>query len=536
MNRAPRPLRPRVAIAAAAILGVALAGCAPASDDSGAGSGERPDSLTLAIGGEPDDGFDPVMGWGRYGSPLFQSTLLTRGADLEVSGDLATEWSVSPDGLVWTLTLRDDAFFSNGDPVTSADVAYTFEEASRAGGLADLSMLASVESPDASTVVMRLKKAQSTFVNRLVSLGIVPSEAHGDDYARNPVGSGPYEFVAWEPGQQLIVERNEDYYGERPAFERLTFLFTDEDATLAALRAGQVDVAGVPSTMAGEDVPGTRVVAVPSLDNRALSLPFPADEGRTTASGAPIGNDVTSDVAVRRAINVAIDREALVAGVLDGFGSPAFSAVDEAPWFEPDAVVEDADPGEASSILEEAGWRDTDDDGVLNKGDVSAEFTLWYPAGDTVRGNLALAVADQLAPIGIEVSAKAGSWEQIEPRMHADPVLFGFGSHDPIELHNLLASSEGGVGWSNPGFYSNPDVDAHLEAALAAVDPAEATQQWQKAQLIAGPAEDASWAWLVNLDHTYYVPECLDLGAELIEPHGHGWPLTAGVTGWSWTC
>ncbi len=511
-----------------------LTACAT-GDGTRADSAQQPDRLTLAVGGEPDDGFDPTLGWGRYGSPLFQSTLLQRGTDLSVSGDLATDWETSADGLVWTLTLRDDAVFTDGTPVTAADVAYTFTTASRAGGLTDVTVLDKAVATDAHTVELHLKRPQSTFVNRLVGLGIVPEASHSAGYAQEPVGSGPYEFVSYEPGQQLVVRRNDDYYGTRPEFETLVFLFTDEDATLAALRSGELDVAGVPSTMAGEDVSGTRLVAVESLDNRALSLPTLPQAGRTNAAGGPIGNDVTADVAVRRAINVAVDRQALVDGVLGGFGSPAYGPVDAAPWFEPSTAIEDADPAAAEAMLDAAGWREGSE-GVREKDGVAAAFTLWYPAGDSLRQNLSLAVADMLRPIGIDVQAKAGSWEQIERRMHADPVMFGWGSQDPMEMYNLLASDQAGVEYNNPGHYANDVVDGHLADALAATDPAEATRSWQAAQVESSAAADAPWAWLVNLEHTYYVDTCLDLGDPLVEPHGHGWPITAGITSWTWSC
>jgi peptide/nickel transport system substrate-binding protein len=120
--------------------------------------------------------------------------------------------------------------------------------------------------------------------------------------------------------------------------------------------------------------------------------------------------------------------------------------------------------------------------------------------------------------------------------MHADAVLFGWGSHDPTEMYNLYSSKQAGTELWNPGFYTNPEVDAALDAAMAATDPDEATRRWKQAQRAFGPAADAAWAWLVNLDHTYFVDSCLDVGPVQVEPHGHGWPITWGITGWRWKC
>ncbi|HVM26744.1 MAG TPA: ABC transporter substrate-binding protein [Mycobacteriales bacterium] len=520
---------------------LALAACGSSGDRPDAAEAAAPAELRLAIGGEPDDGYDPTLGWGRYGSPLFQSTLLARDADMNVVPDLATDWSLSPDGLVWTVDIRTDARFTDGSPVTAQDVAYTFSTAGRSGGLTDVTVLEQAVAVDVDTVELRLVRPQSTFINRLVSLGIVPQHAHGPEYARNPVGSGPFALVQWDEGQQLIVERNDDYYGPAPAFDRLVFQFTAEDATVAAAAAGQLHLAAVPARLASADIPGMRLLAVPSVDNRGIVFPYVPDTGRTTADGHPVGNDVTSDRAVRQAVNVAVDRDALVDGVLEGHGSAATGPVDGLPWAEPAAAVPDADPARAEQLLEDAGWIDEDGDGVRERDGVEAAFTLLYPASDTLRQALALSVADMLEPVGLDVTASGVGWDVIGQRMHADAVLFGWGSHDPTEMYNLYASSQAGVEYWNPGFYASDAVDANLEAAMAAADEEAAIPFWRAAQHDDrgqgfGAAGDAAWAWLVNLEHTYLLDTCLDVGALQVEPHGHGWPITAGVTGWRWTC
>jgi len=498
------------------------------------------DQIVLAIGGEREEGFDPTLGWGRYGSPLFQSTLLRRDENLEIVNDLATGYTVSQDGLTWTVTLRKDAVFSDGKPVTAADVAYTFNQAARSGGLVDLTALKEAVAIDTHTVELRLQKPQSTFVNRLITLGIVPQHAHGPDYARKPIGSGPYRLVQWDEGQQLIVEANPLYYGQTPGIRRLVFLFLEEDAAFAAARAGQVHVVSVPQSLAKQTVKGMKLHAIPSVDNRGLMFPFPPKTGATTPKGYPIGNDVTSDLAIRKAVNFAIDRQALVDGVLEGYGSPAYGPVSGLPWEEPTAKIEDNNPDLARQILAEGGWSDKDGDGVVEKNGLRAEFTVLYPANDSIRQALALAVAEMLRPVGIRVNVEGKSWDDIIPLMHSNVVLFGWGSHDPTEVYNLYHSKAAQGGFFNAGYYANPFVDRMLDLAMEAPSEAEAIPFWRAAQWDGKQGftakGDAAWAWLVNLDHTYFVHECLDIGQPQVQPHGHGWPITANITRWKWTC
>ncbi|MEO0377803.1 MAG: ABC transporter substrate-binding protein, partial [Cyanobacteria bacterium P01_A01_bin.17] len=434
------------------VAGWAIASCSPTSTENATdGSSEdaaesvsaqsgSAEQIVLAIGGESEEGYDPTLGWGRYGAPLFQSTLLKRDENLEIVNDLATDYSVSEDGLTWTVTIREDAVFSDGESLTAADVAYTFNKAAESGGLTDVTQLEQATAIDNSTVELTLKQPQSTFVNRLITLGIVPEHAHDDDYARDPIGSGPYKMVQWDEGQQLIVEANLEYYGEAPGIERLVFLFVEEDGAFAAAKAGQAQVAAVPQSLAVQEIEGMTLRDVVSVDNRGLMFPYqPANSG-TTPDGDPIGNDVTADVAIRQAVNYAVDRQALVEGILEGYGSPAYGPVSGLAWEEPEANIEDAQPEKAKEILAAGGWADSDGDGIVEKDGLDAEFTILYKADDSIRQALALATAEMLKPVGIQANVEGKSWDDIEPLMHSNVVVFGWGSHDQTEMYNLYHS------------------------------------------------------------------------------------------------
>ena len=383
-----------------------------------------------------------------------------------------------------------------------------------------------------------LKEPQSTFVNTLIATGIVPKHAYGTDYAENPIGSGPYEFVQWDKGQQLIVKANPEYYGTSPNFKKLTFLFLSEDASFAAAKAGNVDLAYIPAAFSNQEVPGMKLEALQTVDNRGIVFPF-VKSGELTSDGLPIGNDVTADPAIRHAINMAVDRQALVDGILEGHGTPAYTSVDGLPWWNPDTVIEDANLDGARKILDEAGWKDTDGDGTLEKGSLKAEFTLYYLAGDDIRQSLAISVADMMKPLGIQIKLEGGSWDLIGKNMYSNAVLLGWGSHDPHEMYTIYSSKYAGVDYYNTGFYENETVDKYFDQALRATSEADANEFWQKAQWDGttglSAKGDAPWAWLVNVDHLYLVKEGLDIGEQRIHVHGHGWPATDNITEWKWT-
>ena len=386
-------------------------------------------------------------------------------------------------------------------------------------------------------VTFTLKEPQSTFINSLVVTGIVPKHAYGKDYAENPIGSGPYQLVQWDKGQQLIVKANPEYYGKQPYFQKITFLFLSEDATFAAAQAGKVDVAAIPASFSKQKVPGMRLEAVKSVDNRGIVFPY-VKSGDVTEDGFPIGNDVTADPAIRHAINIAVDRQALIDGVLEGYGSKAYTSVDGLPWWNPETVFEDADMDGAKTLLTDAGWKDADGDGILEKDNLKAEFSLYYPAEDAIRQSLAISVADMIKPLGINIKVEGVSWDTMDQKKHSNAVLFGWGSHDPHEMYNIYSSKYAGVDYYNTGFYKNKKVDEYFEKALTTTDSTEAMEYWKKAQWDGttglSAKGDAPWAWLVNIDHLYLVKDGLDIGKQRIQPHGHGWPVTNNIEEWKW--
>lgn len=515
-----------------------LGGCSSKqAENSQSEEKEAKKELVLALGSEPDGGFDPINGWGRYGSPLFQSTLLKRDQDMNIINDLATGYEVSEDGLTWTVSIREDAKFSDGQPLTSEDVVFTFEKLMESSSTVDLTFVDSVTSKSDYSLEFKLKSPRSTFISNLIATGIVPKKSYTSEYYQNPIGSGPLVLVQWDKGQQIIVKPNENYYGQKPNFDKITFLFLEEDAAFAAAKAGQLDMTAIPPSYASQKIEGMKLTEVSSVDNRGIMFPT-VKSGEADADSNPIGNDVTSDLAIRQAINVALDRQAIVDGVLEGYGTKAYSICDKMPWWNEETVTTDNDVDLAKKILADGGWIDADGDGILEKDNIKAEFNLVYPSGDQLRQSLAMVVADMVKPIGINIVIEAKTWDEIEAVLHKDAILMGWGSQDPLEMYNVYSSKMKGVEWYNPGYYENQKVDEYMEKALQARSEEEANEYWKKAQWdgetgLSGKG-DIPWVWLVNRSHLYLVNDKLDIGKQQIQPHGHGWPLTSNIEQWKW--
>lgn len=503
-------------------------------------NGEERTSVVIAMGptSEPEAGFDPAYGWGageHVHEPLIQSTLTVTNTDLTIGYDLATGYSVSEDGLTWTVTIRDDVSFTDGEPLTAEDVAFTYNTVKEASSVNDFTMLDSAEAVDDTTVVFHMNRRFSIWPYTMAVVGIVPEHAYDSEtYGADPIGSGRYILKQWDRGQQVILEANPDYYGEAPKMQRVTILFMEEDAAFLAAQAGEVDAAYTSATYSDQTIDGFHLDSYASVDNRGFNLPaVPSgkdEEGRT------VGNDLTSDVLVRRAINIGVDRQEMIDNVLNGYGTPAYSICDQMPWYNEASEVE-YDPEAAAELLDEAGWT-MGDDGIREKDGVKAELNLLYATGDSVRQALAADFADQLGELGISCTIEGVGWDTAYDRALSEPLIWGWGSHTPMELYNIYHTA-GDSGSAEYSPYSNASVDAYMDQALAVNDLEESYELWQKAQWdgTTGVTQegDIPWVWLVNIDHLYWVRDGLQIAEQKIHPHGHGWSFVNNVDQWTWS-
>jgi peptide/nickel transport system substrate-binding protein len=423
--------------------------------------------------------------------------LVTRTTDNEVVLELAESYQWIDDTTV-EFVLKQGVTFHNGEPLTADDVVYTFEriladdgicgEASPRRGF--LGPMTRVEKVDDYTVRFYFESAWAPFMQMLVHNQIVPKdyleEVGCEAFAKAPVGAGPFKFVEGSLDDQIVLERFEDYYGGAddlppvgPApLERVIFKMIPETSTrVAALLAGEVDIIqGVPSFM------------VPRL------LGDPNIVVKTCAGTRPkfVDLNVTmppfDDVRVRRALNYAVDAELLLAQVAGGYGvvlpgplSPFNNYAD--PNLEPYGY----DPDMAYELLAEAGWTDSDEDGILDKDGEPFSFVL-DAYGEYVP--IAEAVAGQLRSFGIDVSVRTWEYGVVKPLLlNCERQAFlrdwGDSAFDPVgyieaKWHTRIEGTPWGRG--NFACYSNPRVDELIEAGAVEVDPEVRREIYYEAQ------------------------------------------------------
>ncbi|WLW50097.1 ABC transporter substrate-binding protein [Streptomyces sp. YU58] len=508
--------RIRGAAVVAAMVTGAVACSAPGGGGSGGGAA---DSVVIGVASEPDT-LNPLLGYGKDGNSKIFDGLLTRDADLKLRPALAKALpEVRDGGRSYTYTLREGVTFSDGEPLTAADVVFTYrtvlDEKTNNAARSELDAVKEVRADGDDKVVFTLKYPYAAFAGRTV-LPIVPEHIAGKQdpntgaFNTKPVGTGPYVLAGWSKGEKLTFKANPRYWGGAPKVKKFTMaIVEDDDVRATRLRSGDLNGAILPPNLAAtfKDDPARRTYRATSYDYRTVTL--------------PTAGKVTGDRAIRRALDAAVDREAMVDTILDGAGRPAYGPLpSDDPWFA-QGIERDRDLDQAKRLLDQAGWK-PGADGVRARNGTRAAFTLLYPSGDKVRQEHALAYASDAKKAGIDVTAESATWEVIEPRMKDTAVLAGFGSTgDPdFGLYTMLHSSLAGNGFNNMGRYDNPAVDRALDTGRRAQDPATRKAAYDRLQRAL--VEDPGYTFLTHIDHLYVLADRWKGLTTQVEPHEHG--------------
>lgn len=485
-----------------------------------------------------DGSLDPVKGAMSYAYPFINNALLKVNPDSVYVGDLATEWTISEDALTYTFKLRKGVKFSDGSDFTAEDVVFTYNEvlANPANNEnVDLTRLESVTAVDDYTVEFKLKKAYSPFFDTVAMLQIVPSDAYDSEtFNTMPIGTGAYKILQYDTNQQIILEANENYFGEAPAIDRVTLLYMDSDAAFAAAQSGQLDIVMVGTRYANEEIEGMSLQRFETMDVRNINLPVLPSGTATDINGneVPVGNDVTCDKAVREALSIGLDRQNIINNAFNGIGKPSVNFTDNLVWASTEDY-EDARREEAAAILEEAGWVDTDGDGIREKNGLVCSFDIYSPGADNDRYQLAVAAAEDAKVLGIDIQVKTASWDEVVTLENTSGIVWGWGQYSPTVLNALYNSKlflDGG--YDNVSGLQSEEVDAKIAEAIGAKNQEEAIAAWKEVQALA----DAEYPnlYLVNIEHCYFISDALDISmdTQVPHPHGHGSPIICNMADW----
>ena len=391
---------------------------------------------------------------------------------------LAESWEWSEDGLSLTFHLRSDAKWSDGVAVTSEDVLFSWRaQTSDALGWmwSDITdSIEAVEAPDAHTVRYRFTHRYPYQLMDVNDGPIIPAHAWSDipfdrweetDWRELVVSAGPFLPGAYTPQQEIILERNPLYFvADRPRIKRLIFRVVPSKTGLyTQLLAGGIDLVN--------DIPPSEAERV--RGNPGLELTVYADRSYTHLCWN-VQKPFLADPRVRRALSMAIDRETLIDAVYDGFARPSVGPVLSTMWaFNHDLVELPYDPAGAVELLAEAGWSDSDGDGILDRNGQPLEFEVLAPAESEVRQDVSLMVERDLARIGVTATPRIMEWGAVQAAADAgefDAFVNRWVEPTQVDLEEIWHSVPPDVPTFNFGRYANPEVDRLLEEAAEAAN------------------------------------------------------------------
>jgi peptide/nickel transport system substrate-binding protein len=429
------------------------------------------DSITIALGLPPTN-LDPRIGIDatslRLSHIIFSSLVKTNDV-WAIEPDLALSWDV-PDPTTYIFHLRENVRFHDGRPLSARDVVYTFRSmldgSIKTSNAGTYRRIESIDAPDPKTVVFKLKEASPHFLWDL-TMGIIP-EGSPATFGLQPIGSGAFQFVHYLQDAEVLLKRNEDYYGEKPSLSTVRFKVIPEaivralelrkrtvDTALNALTPDMVEVLRKDSdlnVMTGE---GTNYQYI------ALNVMDP----------------VFSDVRVRKAIAYAIDREQIVKYLLRDQARLATGVIPPNNWaYEPNVATYSYNPQRARELLKEAGRE-------------NLSFTFSVSTDDTNR-MIASVLQQQLKEVGIRMEIRSNEFatffaDVVSGNFQAYTLQWVGGNNDPDSHLNLIFHSKmTPPNGSNRGRYANEEVDRLIDSARQEMDQEKRKKAYQRVQQI----------------------------------------------------
>jgi peptide/nickel transport system substrate-binding protein len=481
-----------LSIALAATIALTLSACSSGSTQP------RPGTIIFLMENTPNN-LDPRIGTdaeSQYLDSLIFSSLVQRTNQMTVAPDLAESWQI-PDPLTYIFHIRPGVHFQNGQPLTSADVKYTFESilsgAVKTPKRGSFAIVRDIDAPDPLTVVFHLRQPYASFLWDLMrpAIGIVPrpgTPGGAFNPAEHPIGSGPFRFVRQVPGEEVVLERNPVYYGQPPNIERAVFRIVPDATTRALeLRKGSADIdlnSLTPDMVeALAKTPGVRVTDDPGTIIQYVAI--------------NCADPILRHARVRQALAYATDRAQIIRYLLRGQARVAHGLLPPSNWaYDPNVPHYDFNPARANQLLDDAGFPRGPDG-------IRFHLTLKTSTDETAR-LLGAVLQQQWRQVGIALdlhSLEFGTfYADITHGTFQLYTLHWIGANnDPDLFYYVFDSKEIPPTGANRGRYVNPELDRLLEEARVEPDQEKRKQLYARVQQII--ARDQPYLNLWYLDN-----------------------------------
>lgn len=474
----------------------------PEKSQEGTASPKKGGTITISLPVEPDRLDEQTASTvgelieSQIGGGLLTVDPVTK----EIKPHLAESYSISEDGKAWTFKIRPNVKIQDGTPVTSSVFKETYDRILENKGGAVTALLSSIQSistPDDQTLIFHLKEASAPLLSNLAyySGALMPQSTAavqklGKDYSRNPLGVGPWKFESWQAGQAVTLVRNDEFNWAQPFYEnqgpvrpdKLVFKFIkDKQTALAALESGAIDIA---SNVSPKD-------AKKFKDNPNYTILEEQKSGIGNFLAANTKSEIVKDVLVRKALNMAVNKEAIIQAVLQGEGVVANGPL-PVTMFGYDRTVEEYgypyNPEEAKKLLDTAGWKD-DGQGGREKDGQKLAIRLFT---DDENKQSAQLVQSMMAAVGVKITIESMVFATILDKCSKgdyDLAIFSYVYPDPDVLYLFFHSSQ--LNGLNYGKVHDPELDSLLEKGRSATD-AEA-RKTVYAQIQKNVIEQAYW-------------------------------------------
>jgi peptide/nickel transport system substrate-binding protein len=434
-----------------------------------------PGIVTVAIDQTPES-LDPRIGQNaasqRLASLIFNS-LVRKNENSDVVPDLAERWEM-PTPTMYVFHLRDGVRFHDGRPLTSKDVEFTFRtmtdgtvRTTKSGH--PYNLITAIETPDPQTVIFKLKEPFAPFVWNLAlgATGVIP-EGSPKDFNRHPIGSGPFEFVRHIQDQEVVLKRNDSYFGKKAGVSILRFKVIPEEVVIALeLRKGSVDLAI--NSLAPD------MVEVLKKHDRLNVTQAPGTNYQYL--GFNLTDPVFQDIRVRQAFAHAIDRESIIKYLWRGLARPAVGILPPNNWaYNGDVVKFSYDPERARQLLREAGQE-------------HLRFTYRVNTDNATSMQMAAIFQQQLRDVGVTMDIKGTEFatffaDVIKGNFQAFSLRWIGANNDPDVFNFVFHTKSVPPNGSNRGHYANARVDQLIEFARGAVETEKRKEAYREIQEI----------------------------------------------------